>query len=156
MQQSKLDISGEGEVLLSKHSDQHWRRRKVELENWTNRTKVRKEGKRTTIFDGVDVDTEIYPALSKLKQIGIQTEYSCAGVSPLDEPLDHSLYAYITFMDGAYAEKFAGIIVNVMKNRALLTYEPGRKRYDVSSFFIGHNRTFCFLIDHCAALMNNR
>lgn len=151
MQHGKEDNSSE--VLLSTHSEVHWKRRKIELETWTSTPKIRKHEKRTVLFNNVPVDAEIHPALSKLKSIGIQTEYSCAGVSPLDEPLDHSLYAYITFLDGGISETFAEIIVKVMKHRALLTYEPARGRYDVSSFFIGHNRSFCILIDYCASLV---
>ena len=43
------------------------------------------------------VDEELYPILISLQQAGLETEFSCAGVSPLDEPVDHSLYAYLTF-----------------------------------------------------------
>lgn len=152
MQSSTLDHFNE--ILLSSHTEEHWRRRKAELRNWDRAPKTRKHEKKTTLFNGIEVDIEIYPALCKLNQLGVQTEFSCAGVSPLDEPIDHSLYAYITFIDGTASKKFAEIIVNVMKHRALLTYETARERFDVSSFFIGHNRSFCFLMNHCAALMN--
>ncbi|WP_422656965.1 hypothetical protein ACK8P5_14375 [Paenibacillus sp. EC2-1] len=145
-----------GEVLLSSHTEEYWRRRKRELKEWDRAPKIRKHPKRTTMFNGVEVDVEIYSALYKLNQIGVQTEFSCAGVSPLDEPIEHSLYAYVTFLDGEAAERFTWIIRDVMKHRALLTYESDRNRYDVSSFFIGHNRTFCYLLDHCAEIMKSR
>lgn len=147
----QLDTSGE--VLLSSHSEEYWKRRKRELKEWDRAPKIRKHEKRTSLFNGIEVDEEIYSALCKLNQLGVRTEFSCAGVSPLDEPIDHSLYAYVTFLDGEAAERFVEIILNVMKHRALLTYESSRKRYDVSSFFIGHNRSFCFLLDRCATLM---
>ncbi|SMF83427.1 hypothetical protein SAMN05661091_2378 [Paenibacillus uliginis N3/975] len=153
MYQDKADADFSNEVLLSLHSDEQWRRRKRELISWTSSPKVRKGEKKTRLFNGVYVDSEIYPALSRLNRLGIQTEFSCAGVSPLDEPVDHSLYAYITLMAGSTSDKFAATVVNVMKHRVLVTFEPTWGRYDVSSFFIGHNRSFCLLIDHCAALM---
>lgn len=153
MHQDRADGDISSEVLLSLHSEEHWRRRKSELQNWTSTPKVRKREKKITFFNDVYVDSEIDPALIRLNRIGIHTEFSCAGVSPLDEPIDHSLYAYITFMAGSTSERFAETVVKVMKHRALVTYEPARGRYDVSSFFIGHNRSFCLLMEHCAALM---
>ncbi|WP_274485291.1 hypothetical protein [Paenibacillus polymyxa] len=38
-----------------------------------------------------------------------------------------------------------------MLHRLLVVYELGRNRYDLSSFFLGHNRSFCQLMEYCAS-----
>lgn len=148
MNQERQDSGGE--MLLSAHTPEQWRRRRQELNEWINRPKVRKQPKRTRLFGNAPVDEQLYPILMSLQQAGLETEFSCAGVSPLDEPVDHSLYAYLTFFAKGPAERFADILIENMKHRALITYEPARHRYDVSSFFIGHNRSFCLLLQRSA------
>ncbi|MCT1397601.1 hypothetical protein AK95_17155 [Paenibacillus sp. LC231] len=148
MNQERNDSSGE--LLLSTHTPEQWRRRRQELNEWISRPKVRQQPKRTRLFGNAPVDEQLYPILILLQQAGLVTEFSCAGVSPLDEPVDHSLYAYLTFFSNGPAERFADILLGNMRHRALITYEPARNRYDVSSFFIGHNRSFCLLLQHSA------
>ncbi|MPY16043.1 hypothetical protein [Paenibacillus glucanolyticus] len=149
MHQERHDAGGE--LLLSTHTDEQWRRRRRELSDWINRPKVRKLPKRTRLFGKTPVDEQLHPILIRLQRAGLVTEFSCAGVSPLDEPVDHSLYAYLTyFSDRGPAESFTNLLMRNMKHRALITYEPSRSRYDVSSFFIGHNRSFCILLLHSA------
>lgn len=148
MNQERHDSSSE--LLLSTHTPDQWRRRRQELNEWINKPKVRKQPKRTRLFGDTSVDEQLYPILIQLQKAGLETEFSCAGVSPLDEPVDHSLYAYLTFFASGPAEKFANILMENMRHRALITYEPARHRYDVSSFFIGHNRSFCLLLQQSA------
>ncbi|WP_442437009.1 hypothetical protein [Paenibacillus peoriae] len=38
-----------------------------------------------------------------------------------------------------------------MRHRLLVVYELERNRYDLSSFFLGHNRSFCQLMEYCAS-----
>jgi hypothetical protein len=139
------------EVQLSKHSDAQWKSRERELSEWMDRPKLRKQVKRTLWLTHTHVDAELHPALTMLQKKGIRTEFSCAGVSPLDEPIDHSLYAYITLSESSEAQAWVDFVMKVMKHRLLVTYEPGRSRYDLSSFFISHNRSFCLLMQRCAA-----
>ncbi len=153
MNQERHDSSGE--LLLSTHTSEQWRRRRQELHEWINRPKVRKQPKRTRLFGVTSVDEQLYPILIQLQKAGLETEFSCAGVSPLDEPVDHSLYAYLTFFASGPAEKFVNILMGTMRHRALITYEPARQRYDVSSFFIGHNRSFCLLLHRSADQFTN-
>jgi hypothetical protein len=103
----------------------------------------------------VAVDAQLHTALTILKEMQIPTEFSCAGVSILDEPEDHSLYAYITFLMSEKTDRFIVLAKQQMKHRLLVTFEPARKRYDLSSFLIGNNRSFCILIQHCAQLYKN-
>ncbi|CAM3593610.1 hypothetical protein [Marinicrinis lubricantis] len=138
------------EAVLSMHSKERWDRRKRELDEWIAVKKERKMPKKTRLFEGVPVDEQLYLALVCLQQAGIRTEYSCAGVSPLDEPEEHSLYAYVTFYAEGPAKRFTEIVLEYMKHRAVVTYEPEKNRYDVSSFFIGHNRSFCLLLEAAA------
>lgn len=140
----------EQEVLLSEQPAQLWRRRKQELMHWTERDKQVVFPKQTAIWNGIEVDTELVSTLNLLHEAGVQTEFSCAGVSPLDEPVDHSLYAYVTLIHSPASEQFVKYALQRMKNRLLVTYEPGRGRYDLSSFFIGHNRSFCWWMERCA------
>ncbi|WP_342551314.1 hypothetical protein [Paenibacillus sp. FSL R7-0652] len=144
------DKEGEQEVLLSEQPAHLWRRRKQELLHWTERDKRTVSPKRTAIWNGVEVDAELVHTLSLLQGAGVQTEYSCAGVSPLDEPVDHSLYAYVTLIQSQAAEQFVCCARSRMRNRLLVTFEAERGRYDLSSFFIGHNRSFCWWIERCA------
>ena len=144
----------ESEIIISKHGERRWRRREEELSRWIGVPKPRIRAKQTVCFGGNDIDAELLPALTLLKRLGIATEFSCAGVSLLDEPEDHSLYAYITFPASARTENFAKLAMKKMRHRLLVTYEPDRNRYDLSSFYIGHNRSFCLLMERCArALM---
>lgn len=118
--------------------------------HWIAREKISISEKRIAVFDNTVVDAELLQALMLLKQNGIVTEFSCAGVSPLDEVEDHSLYAYITLIKNENSHAFIQAAMKRMKHRILVSYEPGRNRYDISSFFLGHNRTFCRLIQACA------
>lgn len=138
------------EQMVSHHTGDQWLRRERELAEWTQRMKRRKGCKRMAVLGGCEVDAELVPALAALWRIGIETEHSCAGVSPLDEPEDHSLYAYVTLPSSALADRFVEFAAGRMKHRLLVTFEPGRNRYDLSSFFIGHNRSFCLLLAKCA------
>lgn len=139
-----------GERVLSRHTDRQWRRRRVELAEWTERPKVRRRAKRTAWLGPTEIDAELLGALTHLKRAGIATEFSCAGVSVLDEPEDHSLYAYITLIASPLAERFIQAAMAYMGHRLLVTFEPARGRYDCSSFLIGHNRSFCLLMEKCA------
>lgn len=127
----------EQEVLLSEQPVHLWRRRKQELLHWTERDKRTVSPKRTVIWNGVEVDAELVRSLSLLHEAGVQTEFSCAGVSPLDEPVDHSLYAYVTLIQSKAAEQFVNDAILRMRNRLLVTFEKGRGRYDLSSFSLG-------------------
>ncbi|MDU5947245.1 MAG: hypothetical protein E6Z15_09235, partial [Paenibacillus macerans] len=91
-----ISSKNEKEKVISVHSAERWQRRDLELTNWLRSVKQRKRAKQTVWLGNIEVDAEMFPALVCLKRIQIQTEFSCAGVSPLDEPEDHSLYAYIT------------------------------------------------------------
>ncbi|NMO97869.1 hypothetical protein [Paenibacillus lemnae] len=141
----------EQEIQISSHTREQWIRRRQELGEWVERPKLRRHFKRTVpLQNGVHVDEELYNALNLLQQAGIKTEHSCAGVSLLDEPIDHSLYAYVTFYKSEAAERLISILEQVMRKRVLITFEPLTSRYDVSSFLIGHNRSFCLLLQHAA------
>lgn len=145
------DSGDTGEIIVSRHSDLQWRRRRAELAEWMERPKVRRRAKQTAWIGPTEIDAELAGALSQFKRIGIATEFSCAGVSVLDEPEDHSLYAYITFISSPQADRFVQAAMAYMKHRLLVTFEPARGRYDCSSFLIGHNRTFCMLMEKCAS-----
>ncbi|WP_440109065.1 hypothetical protein [Paenibacillus sp. QZ-Y1] len=146
-----MDLNEEQEVLLTQQPAHLWRRRKLELMHWTEREKHTVSAKRTEIWNGIEVDAELVKALSLLEGAGVETEFSCAGVSPLDEPVDHSLYAYVTLVQDEAADQFVQYALTHMRNRLLVTLETGKGRYDLSSFFIGHNRSFCWWMQHCAA-----
>ncbi|MCR2807504.1 hypothetical protein [Paenibacillus soyae] len=148
-----ISHSDESEVILSSHNERRWKRRDEELSGWAAAPKRRVRAKQTLCFGGADVDAELLPALTMFKRLGIETEFSCAGVSLLDEPEEHSLYAYITFPASARMEAFVSLAMKRMKHRLLVTYEPGRRRYDLSSFYIRHNRSFCLLVESCARAM---
>lgn len=139
-------LEAEKELLISQQSSNLWTRRRRELAAWIERPKPITAGKALCDFNGVSVDAAIYPALMALQEASIPTEFSCAGVSILDEADDHSLYAYVTMLDGPVTEYFVQYAMERMGNRLLVTYEPGRGRYDISSFYIGHNRSFCYLL----------
>ncbi|MGC5772355.1 hypothetical protein [Paenibacillus pabuli] len=151
-----MDLNEEQEVLLSQQPARLWRRRKLELMHWTEREKQTVAAKRTKIWNGVEVDAELVDALTLLHRAGVRTEFSCAGVSPLDEPIDHSLYAYVTLIQNEAADQFVTYALSQMRNRLLATLETGTGRYDLSSFFIGHNRSFCWWIQYCAAHFTDR
>ncbi|MCM3782703.1 hypothetical protein M3231_06940 [Neobacillus mesonae] len=148
-------LDAESEQLISVQTPEQWRRRRKELGVWVERSKPVSLGKALYDFDGIEVDAKIYPALVELKSIFIQTEFSCAGVSMLDEPEDHSLYAYVTLLEGSDTERFIQYAMERMGHRLLVTYEQNRGRYDLSSFFIGHNRSFCFLLAEVAKQYGN-
>ncbi|WP_339272176.1 hypothetical protein MKY59_15640 [Paenibacillus sp. FSL W8-0426] len=146
-----LPPSAEQEVLFSNQPAHLWKRRRQELLQWTERDKTTVSPKRTTLWNGIEVDFELVSALDLMSQKGMLTEYSCAGVSPLDEPVDHSLYAYVTLVQNGAADQFVEFAMNRMRNRLLVTLDQLTGRYDLSSFFIGHNRSFCWWMQHCAA-----
>nr|WP_256257670.1 MULTISPECIES: hypothetical protein [unclassified Paenibacillus] len=125
-------------------------RREQELETWVRAPKPRRRAKQTALLGNIQVDAELLGALTLLKRKGLHTEFSCAGVSLLDEPEDHSLYAYMTLAASASADRFVRLAMRRMKHRLLVTFEPARGRYDLSSFYIGHNRSFCRLLERCA------
>lgn len=151
-----MGLSEEHEVLLSQQPPHLWRRRKQELLQWTERDKYTVSAKRTVLWNGVEIDAELLEALSSLQQAGVGTEFSCAGVSPLDEPIDHSLYAYVTLVQSETADQFVQYALKHMRNRLLVTLEVEKGLYDLSSFFIGHNRSFCWWIEYCAAHFTRR
>nr|WP_249435654.1 hypothetical protein [Paenibacillus sp. Marseille-Q4541] len=140
----------EVEQLWSNQSRDRWRRRKLELAAWIERPKPETWKKELLLFEGVEVDAKIYPALMELKKLQFKTEFSCAGVSILDEPEDHSLYAYVTLFEGPNTEKFVRYAMERMGYRLLVTYEANKNRYDLSSFYIGQNRSFCYWLEQCA------
>ncbi|MGO4543538.1 hypothetical protein AB4Z29_01885 [Paenibacillus sp. 2TAB23] len=145
-----ITLEEDDEQVISSQSEALWERRALELEAWADRDKVKKKDKLAMMLDSFSVDAELYPALVVLRRIQIPTEYCCAGVSVLDDPFDHSVYAYMTFHASKQTESFVEFAANYMKHRVLVTYEPACKRYDLSSFFIGHNRSFCLLMHRCA------
>ncbi|WP_424766898.1 hypothetical protein [Paenibacillus sp. sgz302251] len=145
--------SEESERIVSGHGEHHWSRREMELVRWIAISKPKKRPKQVVWLGNTEIDAELLPALSLFKRMGIATEFSCAGVSLLDEPEEHSLYAYITFPASARTETFIQLAMKRMRHRLLVTFEPGRNRYDLSSFYIGHNRSFCLLMESCAKAM---
>ncbi|PZD95116.1 hypothetical protein DNH61_14595 [Paenibacillus sambharensis] len=138
------------ENIISSHSRERWIRRKQELAVWVERDKLVKKPKQTVGWDDTAVDAELLPALQALRRAGIQTEFSCAGVSLLDEPFDHSLYAYVTCERTRRADQFVQHAIKQMRHRLLVTLEPANNRYDLSSFFIMHNRSFCLQLERAA------
>ncbi|GFZ91223.1 hypothetical protein GCM10008018_41900 [Paenibacillus marchantiophytorum] len=140
------------EFVITRHSKGQWDRREQELLQWSDRHKPRKHPKKTLLLEQVDVDAELHRTLILLRDKHVQTEFSCAGVSLLDEPEDHSLYAYMTLIASKEAESFIHTAIKKMKHRLLVTFEPERNRYDLSSFYIGHNRSFCRLLERSAEL----
>lgn len=152
----KTILDGEAEQVISMHTAQRWRKREWELHSWMEREKIKKHPKQTLLLGHVAIDAELLPALTLLKEQGIPTEFSCAGVSALDEPEDHSLYAYITFPACEQTERFIKQAMQRMKHRLLVTFEPARNRYDLSSFYIGHNRSFCLLMLCCSQAAANK
>jgi hypothetical protein len=148
-----ISQSEESEFIISLHGEEHWRRREEELSRWIVAPKSRMRAKQTVWFGGAEIDAELLPALTVFKRLGIETEFSCAGVSLLDEPEEHSLYAYITFPASMRTEAFVKLAMKRMKHRLLVTFETNRNRYDLSSFYIGHNRSFCLLMESCARVM---
>ncbi|MDO3408724.1 hypothetical protein QWJ34_02985 [Saccharibacillus sp. CPCC 101409] len=138
------------EVIWSGQTREQWIRRRAELERWTLREKIGRAPKRTALLEGVEVDAELLDSLKLLNGAGVRTEFSCAGVSPLDEPEDHSLYAYVTLIESGPARAFVDYALRRMGRRLLVSYEPERSRYDLSSFRLGQNRSFCCLLEACA------
>ncbi|WP_205668517.1 hypothetical protein [Ammoniphilus sp. CFH 90114] len=136
------------EIVLSHHTMEHWHRRRVEVERWAEGQKVARRPKSVKWLKHDYVDEELYSVLSVLNQCGISTEYSCAGVSVLDDPEDHSLYAYLTFYDTDVASSYVNYLMEKMKHRLMVIYEPARNRFDLSSFYIQHNRSFCLLLHY--------
>jgi len=151
-----MGLGEEQEVLLSQQPSHLWRRRKQELLHWTERDKYTVSAKKTVLWNGVEIDAELHEPLSLLQEAGVATEFSCAGVSPLDEPVDHSLYAYVTLVQSKTADQFVQFALEHMRNRLLVTLEVEKGRYDLSSFFIGHNRSFCWWMEYCAAHFTRR
>jgi len=134
------------EIILTPYSRDLWWRRENERRVWMESPKVRRREKKVKKFGNVEVDIELYPALTILNEYGITTEYSCSGVSVLDEPEDHSLYAYVTLPKTTASDHFIKYLIQRMGRRMIVTEEPKRQRYDISSFFIKHNRSFCLLL----------
>ncbi|OPH50706.1 hypothetical protein BC351_35660 [Paenibacillus ferrarius] len=151
---SNRNIDEPNEIILSTHSEASWGRRRQELRDWTDSLKLRRQPKRTLLLDEVYVDAELHRTLTLLREKHIQTEFSCAGVSLLDEPEDHSLYAYLTLIASKEAENFIQSTMKLMRHRLMVTFEPNRSRYDLSSFYIGHNRSFCRLLERSAELFD--
>jgi hypothetical protein len=143
------------EIILSSHKREHWTRRLDEREWWIEIPKQKVRPKVVKWFEDDHVDIELYSCLVTLNQKGIHTEYSCAGVSLLDDPVDHSLYAYVTLPEGEITTAFVDYAIKSMRHRVLVTFDPKRKRYDLSSFFIKHNRSFCMLLNHYAKTFND-
>lgn len=141
------------EKIISTHSEQQWRRREIELSEWVQRHKQKRRSKQTACLGNIEIDIEMLSTLTLLKRKNIETEFSCAGVSVLDEPEDHSLYGYLTLLSSSETEEFVKIAIQYMRHRLLVTYEPSRNRYDLSSFYIGHNRSFCLLLENSARLL---
>jgi hypothetical protein len=131
------------EVILSEHHIERRKRRIIERSEWLNTPKIKRKEKKLSLLGDQHVDYELYPALKVINELGIRTEFSCAGVSILDEPEDHSLYAYVTLLESVHTKEFVEFILDKMKYRILISYEPARQRYDLSSYFIKHNRSFC-------------
>lgn len=150
-----INTGSDKELVLSHHSSEHWRRRELELSRWIQRPKIRRRSKRTVIAGEIELDAELFTALTLFRKLGIPTEFSCAGVSMLDEPEEHSLYAYITFIAMEKTERLVQLAMNRMRHRLLVTYEPERNRYDLSSFYIGHNRSFCLLMQSCGEMLKS-
>jgi hypothetical protein len=138
------------EVTLTPFNQELWWRREKERRRWLELPKNRKGPKRVKRLGYVDVDFELYPSLYLLNEFGIDTEYSCAGVSVLDEPEDHSLYAYVTLPKTELSSGFIQYLIQRMGRRIMVTEEPERQRYDISSFFIQHNRSFCLFLYYCS------
>lgn len=147
-----IGVKNDSEIIISQHSDALWRRRELELACWVQRAKPRRRAKQIAVLGNVEIDAELLAALTMFKRMDIPTEYSCAGVSLLDEPEDHSLYAYITFVATEKTERFVQFAMQQMRHRLLVVWEPSRNRYDLSSFFIAHNRSFGLLIQRCAEI----
>ncbi|WP_246096267.1 hypothetical protein [Paenibacillus sinopodophylli] len=145
----KLALENSIEQVVSLQKEALWGRRSLELEKWAEREKVKKRDKLTMVLESFAVDAQLYPALALMRRLQIPTQFSCAGVSLKDDPLDHSLYAYVTILESEQTEQFVRFASQYMKHRVLITYEPERSRYDLSSFFIGHNRSFCLLLHRC-------
>jgi hypothetical protein len=137
------------EVILSQHRTALWWRRENERTLWVEEPKRRRYPKRLKRLGSDVVDFELYPSLFVLNQYGITTEYSCSGVSVLDEPEDHSLYAYVTLPKTKLSTDFIHYLRRRMAHRILIIEELGRQRYDISSFFIQHNRSFCLFLYYC-------
>lgn len=136
------------EVIITSHNRDLWVKRREERKEWNAHSKRVKKEKELVSFRNEPVDAELYETISLLNQIGIETEYSCAGVSLLDDPINHSLYAYITFKKDSLSERFTQFLIHKSRHRVLVSFEEQRNRYDISSFFIQHNRSFCLLIHH--------
>jgi hypothetical protein len=147
-----VNTDNQEELVCTQQTREQWKRRERELIAWVDRDKQVRIPKQTLPLGQLDiiVDAELHGALTLLKQLHIPTEFSCAGVSILDDPENHSLYAYITLLASEQTDRFIQLAVQQMKHRLLVTFEPARCRYDLSSFYIGHNRSFCLLMEHCA------
>ncbi|WP_240417054.1 hypothetical protein [Paenibacillus periandrae] len=147
-----VNTDNQEELVCSQQTREQWKRRERELSAWVDRDKQIRIPKQTVPLGHMDiiVDAELHGALTLLKQLQIPTEFSCAGVSILDDPENHSLYAYITLLASEQTDRFIQLALQQMKHRLLVTYEPARCRYDLSSFYIGHNRSFCMLMEYCA------
>lgn len=145
-QWSTTQTDNQKEMIMSNHKVEHWLRRDAERKEWNQTPKHAIKPKILKLLADDEVDQELYDSLVLLNVLGIMTEFSCAGVSVLDEPEDHSLYAYVTFLKTDRSTDFVEYLVKRMRHRLLLTYEPLKNRYDISSFFIKHNRSFCLLL----------
>lgn len=150
MEGTQPDQAAPDEVIISNQTNEQWNRRRIELGHWAEREKIRLFPKKVGLLDGVEVDIELLEALKLLNAVGILTEFSCAGVSPLDEPEEHSLYAYVTLLESQSTQEFIQYATQRMGRRLLVSYEPSHHRYDLSSFMLGQNRSFCLLLEACA------
>ncbi|WP_152381497.1 hypothetical protein [Paenibacillus brasilensis] len=145
-----ISLVNDEEIVLSLQKPALWNRRKLELVQWIERPKLKFAPKRTAFFHGCVIDAELYGTLCLLNRKHVATEFSCAGVSIWDEPEGHSLYAYITMKADERSGAFVQWAMRYMEHRLLVVYEPERNHYDLSSFFLGHNRSFCQLMEYCA------
>lgn len=150
MEGGQPDQAVPDEMIISSQTPEQWKRRRMELGRWAEREKIRRFPKKVGLLDGVEVDMELLEALTRLNEAGVVTEFSCAGVSPLDEPEEHSLYAYVILVESESARAFIQHASERMGRRLLVSYEPSQHRYDLSSFMLGQNRSFCFLLEACA------
>jgi hypothetical protein len=105
----------EEEQVISTHSANQWKRRKMELANWVRRPKHRRRAKQTAYLGNIEVDVELLQTLTLLKRMNIQTEFSCAGVSVLDDPENHSFYGYMTLIASDKTEKFMQLAIQHMR-----------------------------------------
>ncbi|MDP1510760.1 hypothetical protein Q8I65_11160 [Paenibacillus ottowii] len=99
----------------------------------------------------VVIDAELHGTLCLLNRKHVVAEFSQAEVSIRDELEDHSLYAYITMKAD---ERYGAFVQWAMRYNGIVCLSFTRlehNRWDLSSFFLRHNRSFCQLMEHCAS-----